>query len=138
MIKFQSMLMLRMRSIAVSFVLLTGCTASFYARTAVHTENALRVGNEAWDSHYTEKLENCKKTAPPKTPEAEKCFGPTFEQNKKIGIAMESAVAVLRTFWVGYAAGKKPKELRMIIGELPSIINDLPDEFFSGLKKKVR
>lgn len=127
-----------MRSIAISLVFLTGCTASFYARTAVHTENALRVGNEAWDSHYTEKLENCKEIAPPKTPEAEECFGPTFDQNKKIGIAMESAVAVLRTFWVGYAAGKKPKELRTILGELPVIIQDLPDEFFKGIKKGLK
>lgn len=128
-----------MRAIAISFVfLLSACSASFYARTAVYTENGLRVGNEVWDEHYNEKLEECKEVAEPETPEAEKCFGKTFDQNKKIGIALESSVAVLRTFWAAYAAGQDPKNLREILGELPLIVNDLPDEFFKGIKKAVK
>jgi len=124
---------------AVSFIfLLSACSASFYARTAVHTENGLRVGNEVWDEHYNKKLDECEEVAAPKTPEAEECFGPTFDQNKKVGIAIKSSVAVLRTFWAGYAAGKNPKELRNILGELPAIVNDLPDEFFKGIKKGLK
>lgn len=124
-------------SFSVIFIL-CGCSATFYARTAVHTENALRVGNEEWDNHYNEILEQCKKITKPKTPEAEECFGPTFDIDKKVGIAIKSSVAILRTFWAGYAAGKNPKELRKIIEELPAIIDDLPDEFFAGIKKGLK
>lgn len=127
-----------MRAIAISLALLmptSACTATFYARAAVHTENGLRVGNEAWDEHYNENLEGCKKIAKPETPEAEECFGPTFDQNKNIEIAIRSSVAILRAFWAGYAAGKNPKELRNTLAELPLIVKDLPDEFFKGIKK---
>jgi len=128
-----------MRAIAISLVfLLPACSASFYARTAVHTENGLRVGNEIWDERYNEELEKCKQTTEPKTPEAEKCFGPTFDQNKKIGIAIRASVGVLRAFWAGYAAGQDPKDLRKILGELPGIVDDLPDEFFKGIKKGLK
>jgi len=104
----------------------------------VHTENGLRVGNEVWDDHYNEKLDECKETTEEKTPEAEACFGPTFDQNKKVGVAIKASVGVLRAFWVGYAAGKDPKELRGLLGELPAIMNDLPDEFFNGIKKGLK
>ena len=128
-----------MKAIAISFVfLLSACSATFYARTAVHTENALRVGNEVWDEHYNSKLEECKKVAQPKTSEAEECFGPTFDVNKKVGIAIKSSVAVLRTFWAAYAAGKNPKELQNILAEMPAIVKDLPDEFFAGIKKGLK
>lgn len=128
-----------MRFTAISLaIFLSGCSATFYARTAVITENGLRVGNEAWDEEFNEKLEECKATTEAKTPEAEKCFGPTFDKNKKVGVAIKASVAILRTFWVGYAAGKNPKDLRDILGELPKIVNDLPDEFFKGIKKGLK
>lgn len=128
-----------MRAIAISLVfLLSACSATFYARTAVHTENGLRVGNEAWDESYNEKLDECKETTEAETPEAEECFGPTFDQNKKVGIAIKASVGVLRAFWVAYAAGQDPKELRGVLAELPGIVNDLPDEFFKGIKKGLK
>jgi len=128
-----------MRAIAISLVfLLSACSATFYARTAVHTENGLRVGNEVWDEHYNEKLDECKKTTEAETPEAEECFGPTFDQNKKGGIAIKLSVGVLRAFWAAYAAGQDPKELRGVLAELPGIVNDLPDEFFNGIKKGLK
>ena len=128
-----------MRAIAISLIfLLSACSATFYARTAVHTENGLRVGNEAWGEHYDEVLKECQAVAEPESPEAEECFGPTFDKDKKVGVIIKSSVAVLRAFWVAYAAGQKPKELRGILAELPKIVNDLPDEFFKGIKKGLK
>jgi hypothetical protein len=128
-----------MRAFSISLIFfLCACSANFYARRAVNVENALRVGNEAWDERYNEKLEECKEVAEPKTPEAEECFGPTFDKNKNVGIAMKSSVAILRAFWIGYAAGKDPKELREILSELPKVIQDLPDEIFAGIKKGLK
>ena len=128
-----------MRAIAISLVFfLSACSGTFYARTAVHTENGLRVGNEMWDDHFNAKLEECKEVAEPKTPEAEECFGDTFDVNKKVGVAIESSVGILRTFWAAYAAGSDPKNLREVLKQLPAIVNDLPDEFFGGIKKGLK
>lgn len=123
-------------SLALLFLLTTACSARFYAAGAVQVERGLNAGNAAWDEHYNAELERCKKIAEPETPEAEDCFGDTFDTNKKIGLSIESAVTALRVFWTAYAAGAEPKELRSILSsELPKIMKDLPDEFFGGLKK---
>lgn len=123
-------------SLALLFLLNAACSARFYAGGAVHVERGLDAGNAAWDEHYNAELERCKKVAEPGTPEAEECFGKTFDANKKIGLGIESAVAALRLFWTAYAAGAEPKELRSILSsELPKIMEDFPDEFFGGLKK---
>jgi len=123
-------------SVALLLLCTTACSARFYAAGAVQVERGLVAGNEAWDKHYNAELERCKKIAEPETPEAEDCFGDTFDTNQKIGVGIENAVAALRTFWVAYAAGAEPKELRSILSqEVPKILADLPDEFFGGLKK---
>lgn len=124
--------------ISVTLLLLctTACSPRFYAAGAVQVERGLTAGNEAWDKHYNAELERCKEVAQPGTPEAEECFGKTFDTNQKIGVGIESAVAALRTFWVAYAAGADPKQLRSILAEeVPKVLADLPDEFFGGLKK---
>jgi len=126
----------RLISTATVFLCLTGCSARFYAAGAVQVERGLVAGNDAWDEHYNSELDRCKKIAEPETPEAEACFGETFDTNQKIGLGIESAVAALRVFWVAYAAGAEPSKLREILAqEVPKVLADLPDEFFGGLKK---
>lgn len=124
---------MRQKIAALMLVFCTGC-ASLYAKGAVHTERGLSAANEAWGEFFVEELEHCKEIAPPKTDEAELCFGDIDKIDKEVATAMEIAVAALRSFWIAYAAGADPKDLAKHLAEIERAVRDLPDEFFGRLK----
>lgn len=105
-----------------------------YAKGAVHTERGLEAADDAWAEYFSEQLEHCKEIAPPKTDEAQLCFGDVDKMDKEIATAVEVAVFALRAFWIGYAAGDDPKELARLLKEVQNAIQDLPDDFFGRLK----
>ena len=94
---------------------------------AVYTEGGLRAGAGAWDVAYKAKAAECESKHEPATPAMEGCFGAHFDADAKVGIAIEAAVAVLRTYWVARAAGEKP-DVKKLAAELSTIIEDLPPE----------
>ncbi len=125
--------------ISITALTFTSGCSSTYARGAIYIENGLRAGDQAWDDFYNQKLEECKKVAPPKTPEAEACFGDTYDNNIKIEKTIEISVAALRSFWAAYASNADSKDLREIIYEdVIPILKDLPPEFFGGLKRALK
>ena len=74
-------------------------------RAVLYTEQGLVGVERVWDGEYHHRLEVCKAQHAPRTPGAEQCFGPTYDLDMKIGIAVRLSVAVLRIYWTARAAG---------------------------------
>ena len=107
------------------FFLTCGC--AHVDKTMVYTEAGLRAAESSWDAAYNAKADECEKKYEPQTPEMEECFGPIFDADEKVEIALESSVALLRSYWVARAAGEKP-DLMKVLREISKIVKDLPPE----------
>lgn len=112
---------------AIGLSALVACAAS--NKAAVYTENGLRAGEQAWDAYYREEAARCEKLHEPQTPEMETCFGATYDADAAVATAIESAVALLRTYWLARAAGQEPDpSWTEIMAEVEQILRDLPPE----------
>ena len=121
----------RLQSIVLMFAV-SGCANA----AAVYTEGGLRAGAGAWDTAYRTKAVDCESKHEAATPAMEGCFGAYFDADAKVGTAIETAVAILRTYWVARAAGEKP-DVKRLAADLATIIEDLPPEareFFDRVK----
>ena len=111
----------------------SGCAVG---RAAVYTETGLRAAESQWDTYYNGRLTSCQEKHNPGSVGAEKCFGSTYDANKKVNQAIRSSVIILRTYWLGRAAGEKP-DLERVVKEIKSLVKELPPEaksIFSRVK----
>lgn len=113
-----------MKRISLVLVLLVGCAAN---QKVIYTEEGLRAAEQAWDGYYRAEAERCEKLHEPETPEMETCFGKTYDADAHIATAVQSAVAVLRTYWAARAAGDKP-DFAEVLRQVQAIVDDLPPE----------
>ena len=115
-------------------LLLSGCATA--DRALVYSEDGLRAAEGAWDKYYNAKASECSEQFQPKTPEMEQCFGKTFDADAKVGVAVQSAVTLLRSYWVARAAGQKP-DWKIVMQQVNEIVQDLPPdvrEIFNRVK----
>lgn len=110
-------------------VLLVGmcmaCAAS--NKAMIYTEEGLRGAEQGWDAAYNAEADRCEALHEPKTPEMEACFGATYDANAAVGVAVQSAVAILQAYWRRRAAGEKP-DLKQALLEIQAIFNSLPPQ----------
>lgn len=104
---------------------MTACAAS--DKGTVYTEEGLRAAEQGWDTNYNAQATHCAKLHEPKTPEMEECFGRTYDVDAAIGVAVESAVALLQGYWRRRAAGEKP-DLAQVLKEVQALVDGLPPE----------
>ena len=109
--------------LVVAFV---GC-AGRADKTLVYTEEGIRAAEQAWDSYYRAKADDCRSKFKPKTPEMERCFGKTYEADLAVAKALRSVVALLRGYWVARAQGEDPDWFE-VVQEVDRIVRDLPPE----------
>lgn len=103
----------------------------------VYTEQGLTAAETQWDGAYHERLDYCRNAHPPKTPAAEACFGPHFDADEGVDLAVRSAVAVLRTYWTARAAGNREPGWQETQAQVAQILADLPPlsrEYFERIK----
>lgn len=105
------------------FIFLFGCAN----QVVLYTEQGLEAAAGAWDGVYKAKAKECEAKHEPATPAMEACFGSYFDADAKVGTVLQSAVAVLRTYWVARAAGEKP-DVKKLASDLAEIMEDLPPE----------
>ena len=96
-------------------------------QAAIYTEEGLRAAEKSWDGHYRSEADRCEKLHEPATPEMEACFGASFDADAKIATAVQSAVALLRTYWTARAAGEKP-DFGAVVKQVKAIVDGLPPE----------
>lgn len=111
----------------------SGCATG---RAAVYTENGLRAAEGQWDVYYNDRLSYCQKNHEAGSAGAEKCFGKTYDTNKKVNTAIRGSVLILRTYWLARAAGENP-DLSRVVRDIKALVEDLPLEaknIFSRVK----
>lgn len=119
----------------LSIVLLLFCSACAASnKIAVYTENGLTAGEQIWDVHYRSEAARCEKLHEPKTSGMEQCFGDTYDADAKVATAIQSAVALLRTYWTARAAGEKP-DWAETLKQVQAIIDGLPPEAVGYFKR---
>lgn len=91
-----------------------------------YTEQGLASAEIQWDHLYYKKLNECKEKFQPATLEAELCFGPTFEANKLVEVAVEESVVLLRDYWRLRSEGYEP-DFKSVLSRIHDLINKLPD-----------
>lgn len=109
--------------LALAFV--GGCAGS--DKATVYTEDGLRAAEGGWDAYYRAEASRCEKLHEPQTPEMEACFGATYDADAKVAKAVESAVGLLRAYWVARAAGEKP-DIASVLRQVQELVQDLPPE----------
>jgi len=107
----------------VVLVALSGCANM----AAVYTENGLDAADSVWDAYYRDRLAYCQQHHAAGTPGAVSCFGPTADADDAVGVAVETAVGLLRGYWVARAAGEHP-DFAQVLGQVNAIVADLPPE----------
>lgn len=112
------------RACGVVFLL---CLASCANSAAVYTEHGLDAADAVWDAYYRDRLAYCQQRHAAGTDGAVACFGPTADADEKVGIAMETAVGLLRGYWIARAAGDQPSFARIAL-QVNGLIADLPPE----------
>lgn len=125
----------RLQCAMVSILLTMGCAHSAN-KAVVYTEEGLRAAETTWDGYYRFEAERCESRYEPKTPEMEECFGSTYDADAKVAEAVQSAVALLRTYWLARATGKDP-DFAELMREVQKIVDDLPPEagqYFARVK----
>lgn len=106
-------------------LLLSGC--AFADRSAIYTEQGLEAAAEVWHIRFMDILARCQLAHDAGTPGAQQCFGPTAEADDKVRLALESSVALLRSYWRARAVGKEP-DLREVVSQISALLKDLPPE----------
>jgi len=109
---------------AVLVLLASGCAN----RAVLYTEQGLEAVEQVWDAEYYRHLDECRGQYAPRTPEAEVCFGSIYDLDAKIGIAVSSAVAVLRAYWTARALGEDGPSWSETIERVRAILDALPLE----------
>lgn len=74
----------------------------------VYTEQGFSAAEEQWDTDYHARLDHCRNTYPPATPEATACFGKWYEADEHVDTVVRAVVGMLRGYWIARAAGEKP------------------------------
>ncbi len=116
-------------------LLAMGCAHSAN-KAVVYTEEGLRAAETTWDGYYRAEADRCGSLHEPKTPEMEECFGDTYDADAKVAAAVQSAVALLRAYWLARAAGENP-DFTELMREVQKIMDDLPPEawqYFARVK----
>ena len=115
-----------LRRLPLLVVLLVGaCAAS--DKALVYTEEGLRAAEQGWDGHYDSEADRCEKLHDPQTPEMETCFGDTYDADAAVAKVVQSAVALLRGYWVARAAGETP-DFASVVAQVQALVDDLPPE----------
>ncbi|MEC9048870.1 MAG: hypothetical protein VYA51_12740 [Planctomycetota bacterium] len=114
-----------------------GCSIAMRDRATVWTEQGFEAAELQWEEHYRETLADCRNKYPPRTAEAEACFGPTYDADEHVETAVRSAVALLRTYWTARAAGEKNPSWEETQAQVLQIVGDLPPQarqYFERIK----
>jgi hypothetical protein len=106
-------------------LVLPACAAS--NKAAIYTEEGLRSAEQGWDAYFNAEADRCEKLHEPKTPAMEACFGETYDADAAVATTVQSAVALLRTYWRRRADGEKP-DLMQILKEVQALFDDLPPQ----------
>ena len=103
-------------------LLVSGC-----ANAVVIAEHTIEAGADEWHAVYSGKLDDCKAAHPPRTPEAEACFGPWYDADEQVGSALAIAVAALRAYWRARSLGQRPS-IPATLSALRDALAALPPE----------
>lgn len=114
-------------ALAVLAAATSGCATARRDRLAVFTEQGLTAAEERWHTNYWRRLEDCRSRFEARTPEAEACFGPTYDRDAQVGVFVRASVALLRAYWVARAAGESP-DWRLVMTQIAELAADLPPE----------
>jgi len=119
---------------ALGLVLLTasGC-ATLQQRGAIRAERALGAGFIAWDMIVDSAIAKCEVD-----PDPAECIEPIAVANDGVEVAVVAAVAALRAYWIGVAAGADPKDLQHHLTAFYEAVSTLPPEAFAGLLRGAR
>lgn len=109
----------------LSLPCLAGCAAS--DKATIYTEEGLRGAEQGWDGYYNDEADRCESLHEPKTPEMEQCLGATYDADAAVALVVQSAVALLRGYWIARAAGENP-DLTKVLTQIQALIDDLPPE----------
>lgn len=124
------------RLLLLIVILIAGCANALADRGVVFTEQGLTAAEGFWDQRYYAVLEACSEEHEPRTPEAEACFGPTYDADQKVGAAVLAAVTTLRLYWAARAAGQNP-DWGATAAAVAKILRDLPPDarqYFERIK----
>jgi hypothetical protein len=102
----------------------SGC-AIVQDRGMLVTEDGLAAAEELWDEEFYKQLDRCKSLHPPKTEQAEQCFGAVYDADRAVDFVVKTSVGLLRGYWRSRAAGAKPAYETVLL-EVHALIDSLP------------
>lgn len=112
----------------VALLLLNGCTVHQMKRGAISAEKTIEGLGIEWEQRLDDELARCVSAHHIPGPARDECIAPAESVDDAVAASEAIAVAALRAFWLGVAAGASPDELTRLLGEVAKAVDTFPVE----------